>query len=175
MLDVKAEGRPFPLFPQKTPESLLEPSGVQWHGPTQHASFYIEKCLPHPSHQRGRGVAERKDLADQGDGLRVPQQGALPQRDPLPPWRPGPLPEVRISPHDYLKRHESIAAAPHVTVCYSYRRRIVSSIVANSSRHSRGDTISAPSPSHASQCRSSWKPRTLKRNSLVPSLRSFTR
>ena len=43
--------------------------------------------------------------ADQGDGLRVPKPAPFPQRGPLPPRGAGPLPESRLSPHCFLKRH----------------------------------------------------------------------
>ena len=50
------------------------------------------------------GLRERR-LGEEGDCLRVQQPGALPQRDPLRPRRARPLPEARLSPHDFLKRH----------------------------------------------------------------------
>jgi hypothetical protein len=55
--------------------------------------------------ERGGGVDEREDPADQVDGVRVPQQGALPQRDPLPPRGAGSPSEACLNPHDFLKRH----------------------------------------------------------------------
>jgi hypothetical protein len=50
------------------------------------------------------GLRERR-LGEEGDCLRVPKPGVIPQRDPLLPWRARPLPEARLSPHDFLKRH----------------------------------------------------------------------
>ena len=66
--------------------------------PTVRAARMVRKHLD-------GGVDEREDPADQGDGLRIPEKGALPQRKPLPPRGTWSLPEARFNPHNFLKRH----------------------------------------------------------------------
>ena len=62
---------------------------------------------PRGDPERGGGVDERADPEDQAHGVRVPQPGALPERDPLPSRRAGPLSESGLSPHEFLKRLKS--------------------------------------------------------------------
>ena len=58
--------------------------------------------------ERGGGVDERADPTDQADGVRVPEPRALPERDHLPSRRAGPPSEAGLSPHDLLKRRNSV-------------------------------------------------------------------
>ena len=60
------------------------------------------------SAERGVGVDERADPADQADGVRVPEPRALPGRDQLPTRRAGLPSEAGLSPHDLSKRRNSV-------------------------------------------------------------------
>ena len=57
---------------------------------------------------RGGGVDARADPADQADGVRVTEPRVLPARDHLPSRRAGPPSEAGLSPHDLLKRRNSV-------------------------------------------------------------------
>jgi hypothetical protein len=65
--------------------------------------------------ERRGGVDERRDPADQADGMRIQEPRALPERSPLPP--PGGWTSIRgcVSPHESLKRQREHLPLMHFT------------------------------------------------------------